>query len=124
MTRMTRRQAAKAGIRDGYDSDLEAELATYLRVFCVPAWEEGYHWDSDSKRHFDFAWPKSQPPIAVEVNGEAVHAHWEKQAEDAMKRNDAALANPRWIVLTFTGQMIRRNPAGCVDVIKAALGEG
>lgn len=116
MTTLTRRQAAKLGVGDGYDSDLEAEFAFHLRALGVPAWERGYHFD-DTKRHFDFAWPAQH--VAAEVNGEAVHGHWGKQREDAQKRNDAQALG--WVVLTFTGRMIRSDPLGCIEQVKRAL---
>ena len=118
MTTLTRRQAAKCGAGDEYDSDLEAEFATYLRMYGVPAPEEHYVFHAGRKWAGDFCWLAEQ--VMVEVDGETAHVHWEQATKDAEKRNIAQLDG--WTVLVFTGQMIRKDPAGCVAKVMEALG--
>ncbi len=117
MTTLTRAAAAKLGISDGYDSDLEAEFATHLRAFGVPAWHKDYVFHAGRKWEMDFAWPTAR--LGVYVDGETVHARYHQITRDAEGRNAAQLDG--WKVLVFTGAMIRKDPAACVAQILEAL---
>lgn len=98
--------------------DLEGEFAGVLRMLGVPEPERQYRFHDTRKWRFDFAWPAQR--VACEVSGETAHAHWRNMTKDAEKANAAVLGG--WKVLTFTGSMVDSDPAGCVDVVKAALG--
>jgi hypothetical protein len=117
MTTLTRRQAAALGIRDEYDSDLEAEFAYYLRLYGAPAWRKNYVFHEGRKWEFDFCWPGAR--LGVYVDGETVHARYHQITRDAEARNQAQLDG--WTVFVFTGAMIRRDPPACVATVLEAL---
>lgn len=65
----------------------------------------------------DFAYPDSR--IAIFCDGFAFHGNAATLADDARKRN--RLQAMGWLVLTFWGRQLLRDPARCVDEIRAAL---
>lgn len=65
----------------------------------------------------DFAYPDRK--IAIYCDGFAFHGNLTTLAEDARKRN--RLQAHGWLVLTFWGRQILRDPLRCVDEIRAAL---
>lgn len=119
MTTMTRRRAAALGISDGYDSDLEAEFATWLSRFGAPAWETHYVFHEGRGWSMDFAW-LAPARVGAYVDGETVHARYHQITRDAEARNQAQLDG--WIVLVFTGAMIRKDPSACIRQVLEALG--
>jgi DEAD/DEAH box helicase/Helicase conserved C-terminal domain/Domain of unknown function (DUF1998)/Protein of unknown function (DUF559) len=66
----------------------------------------------------DFAYPDRR--IAIFCDGFAFHGNVETLSEDARKRN--RLQATGWLVLTFWGRQILRDPTRCVHEIRAALG--
>jgi very-short-patch-repair endonuclease len=69
------------------------------------------------KFRFDFAWPAQR--VLVEVQEETAHGKWRKQSQDAEKLNLAQLHG--YVVLQFTGTMLREDPAGCIKTVTTAL---
>jgi len=71
---------------------------------------------------FDFAWPAQK--VAVEIEGgiwvRGAHIRGEHFESDARKYNAAQTSG--WSVYRFTGGMLDRDPAGCIDQVIAALG--
>lgn len=65
----------------------------------------------------DFAYPERR--IAIFCDGFAFHGNIGTLAEDARKRN--RLQAMGWLVLTFWGRQIVRDPARCMEEIRAAL---
>src|SRR5262249_22386184 len=65
----------------------------------------------------DFAYEDEK--IAIYCDGFAFHGSAEKLAADAQKRNH--LQSQGWLVLTFWGQTILRNPERCEEQIWRAL---
>ena len=61
----------------------------------------------------DFAYPDEK--IAIYCDGFAFHGNVDSLAGDARKRN--ALQGMGWVVLTFWGRQILREPARCVEAI-------
>ncbi len=61
----------------------------------------------------DFAWPEIK--LAVYCDGFAVHANQETLELDARKRN--FLQSNGWVVLTYWGRTILRDPDGCAKQI-------
>jgi len=61
----------------------------------------------------DFAWPEIK--LAVYCDGFAVHANRETLELDASKRN--FLQSQGWVVLTYWGRTILRDPEGCARQI-------
>lgn len=65
----------------------------------------------------DFAYPDRK--IAIYCDGFAFHGNVDTLSADASKRN--TLQSLGWLVLTFWGRQILRNPTRCVDEIRTAL---
>jgi very-short-patch-repair endonuclease len=65
----------------------------------------------------DFAYPERR--IAIFCDGFAFHGNVQTLSEDARKRN--RLQAMGWLVLTFWGRQILRDPIRCVEEIRAAL---
>ncbi len=65
----------------------------------------------------DFAYPDRR--VAIFCDGFAFHGNAETLSEDARKRN--RLQAIGWLVLTFWGRQILRDPARCVEEIRMAL---
>ena len=65
----------------------------------------------------DFAYPERK--IAIYCDGFAFHANVEILSNDARKRN--RLQAMGWVVLTFWGRQILRDPLRCVEEIRTAL---
>lgn len=121
-------------------SKLEATFLNYWRMLAGdrPQPEREYHFARDivwpgpgiRKRlreaglrdwRFDFAWPKSK--VAVEIEGgiwtHGAHVRGKHFESDASKYNAAQAAG--WSVYRFTGGMLERDPAGCIEQVAAAL---
>ena len=60
--------------------------------------------------------------VGVELNEELFHKHWGTQGRDARKRNYCVLHDIP--LLTFTGTQLTNDPAGCIEIVKAALKKG
>jgi very-short-patch-repair endonuclease len=99
--------------------DLEGEFAGVMHMLGVPEPARQYKFHKPRKWPMDFAWVDAK--LAVEIDGETAHARWHQITRDAKKRNQAVLDG--WRVLVFTGSMVDQDAAGCVDVVKAALGK-
>lgn len=82
--------------------------------------EEEHRFHPSRRWRFDFAWPDAR--VAVEIDG----GQWARgggrhnRDSDREKLNEAAALG--WRVLRFSGQMIDRDPAGCVDALERAMG--
>lgn len=100
------------------ESSLESAFAKLLWMYGLPNYKTQYKFHPDRKWLFDFAWIDKQ--VAVEIDGETSHARYHQTRKDAEKRNAAKLAG--WMVLVFTGEMIKQDPDGCIDQLKKALG--
>ncbi len=100
---------------------IERALETAIRLdgrLPVPVPQHSVHGSDGSLLTIpDFAYPNER--IAVFCDGFAFHGDVETLVEDARKRN--ALQAMGWIVLTFWGRQILREPARCVEAIVEAL---
>ena len=105
----------------GKQSDLEATFAYHLRVLGVglPQAEREFRFHSVRRWRFDWAWPRER--LAVEIDG----GQWLKRGgrhnsdKDREKLNAAAVLG--WRVVRFSGGMLRRDPAGCIETVRRAL---
>lgn len=70
------------------------------------------------KHRADFAW---LPDLIVEIDGGQHQARGGRHNTDAdrVKLNEAAAAG--WRILRFSGDMLERDPVGCIDVVRRAL---
>jgi very-short-patch-repair endonuclease len=79
-----------------------------------------YRFASPRRWRFDFAWDYEK--IAVEIEGNAWHVRGggkHMQDKDMEKYNMAALMG--WRVFRFSPAMLKKDPAGCVEIVLAAL---
>ena len=102
-------------------SELERTFEFHLRVLgaALPAAERESRFHDKRRWRFDWAWPAAK--LAVEIDG----GQWVKRGgrhtsdADREKLNAAAVAG--WRVLRFSGGMLRRDPAGCIETVRMAL---
>ncbi len=105
----------------GKQSELERVFEHYLRALGgdLPRHEREYRFHSKRRWRFDWAWPESM--LAVEIDG----GQWVRGGgrhnsdKDREKLNAAALNG--WRMLRFSGGMLRRDPASCVETVRMAL---
>ena len=78
----------------------------------------------DSTRRWRFDWAFLEPfKIAVEVEGNAWNVAGggkHMQDKDMEKYNAAAALG--WRVIRFSPGMLKRDPVGCIEIVKKALG--
>ncbi len=88
-------------------SNLEAEFLYLCRVLHLPEPDSEAGFDPKRKWRFDFLWRKSR--VAIEIEGGTWsggrHVSGKGYANDCEKYNAAALAG--FMVLRFTGDMLR-----------------
>lgn len=106
-------------------SKLEQTFEFYLRALGadLPEAKREFRFHPVRRWRFDWAWPDSK--LAVEVDG----GQWVRGGgrhnsdKDREKLNAAAVEG--WRVLRFSGGMLKRDPAGCIETVRAAtLGAG
>ena len=108
-------------------SDLEREFETYCQMLDVetPAREYCFAKEIGRRWRFDFAWPNSDPPVAVEIEGgtwsKGRHVRGKGYAKDCTKYNAAVMLG--WKVLRFTSDMLREDPVGCVEQVQELLAQ-
>ena len=102
-------------------SDLEATFLHWLVLLMpeVPRPAQQFRFHPTRRWAFDFAWPASM--LAVEIDGGqwAPHGGRHNTDGDRDKLNNAAVLG--WRVLRFSGSMLKRDPAGVVQMVKEAL---
>ena len=99
--------------------ECEARFEFLCTVFNLPTPTPQYKAIPGRRFRFDFAWPEHR--LLVEIQEETAHGHWRKQSQDAEKLNLAQTQPERWIVLQFTGSMLRDDPGKCMDLVKEVL---
>ena len=75
------------------------------------------------KWRFDWAFPAER--VAVEIEGNAWNVAGggrHMQDSDLDKYNHAA--SLRWLVFRFSPGMLRRDPAGCIEIVRQAVQDG
>ena len=102
-------------------SDLEAEMALFIRVNNLPEPEREYRFHPKRRWQFDFAWPGAM--LALEVEG-GVHMRRARHTSgvgftgDCEKYNEALVEG--WRVLRVTGEQVSSGAA--LDWVRRALG--
>ena len=97
--------------------ECEARFEFLCTVFNLPTPVPQYRAIPGRRFRFDFAWPEHR--LLVEIQEETAHGKWRKQSQDAEKLNLAQMQG--WIVLQFTGSMLRDDPGKCMDMVRIAL---
>jgi len=95
----------------------------------VPAYEMEFRFCLEHAYRFDLAWPGDK--LAVEIDGGNRMVRWSPKMKrhvavgrhtggaDYVKLNTAIIYG--WRVLRFTTEMLKKDPQGCVDVLRKAL---
>jgi hypothetical protein len=105
------------------DSTLEADLATILRRYGVPAPEHHQLVGADGliEYELDYAYPDAR--LAIEVNGYGVHVRSRGRWQDDLTRHNRLVALG-WTVLYYSRDAIERRPrqvAAEIDARRVAL---
>lgn len=83
--------------------------------------QQEHRFDPSRRWRFDFAWPLQR--VAVEIEGGTWsggrHSRGAGMTADAEKYNAAAALG--WRIVRFTADMLRDDPAGCVQAVINAL---
>ena len=99
----------------------------------VPTYKMEYRFCLEHAYRFDFAWPEVEGigGVAVEIDGGNRMVRWSPKTKrnvavgrhtgsaDYVKLNTAIIYG--WRVLRFTTEMLKKDPQGCVDVLRKAL---
>ncbi len=102
-------------------SELESAFEFYLRVLGsdLPGHEREYRFHPTRRWRFDWSWPKSK--LAVEIDGGQWVGRGGRHNSDKDREKLNAAAALGWRVLRFSGRMLKRDPLGCIDVVRQAL---
>lgn len=71
------------------------------------------------KHRFDWAWQEYR--IAVEVDGGQWSKRGGRHATDADREKLNIAASLRWLVFRFSPDQLKRDPEGCVSLVKLAI---
>ena len=111
--------------------DYSQGFVTLLKMLWpdVPEYKMEAHFCPDRDYRFDFAW--SHEGVALEIDGGNRMVRWSPKMKrnvavgrhtgsaDYVKLNTAIIYG--WRVLRFTTEMLKKDPQGCVDVLRRAL---
>lgn len=104
------------------EGDLERTFDFYADALGLPKPVKEYRFHPPRRWRFDRVWPEQR--VAVELEGgiwsRGRHVRGAGFERDCEKYNTAAVEG--WTVLRFTASMLRDDPAGCIGMVRAALG--
>lgn len=72
-------------------------------------------------RKFRFDWAWIQYRVAVEVDGGGWMPHGGRHGSDKDRAKSNIAASLRWLVFHFSPDMLKRDPAGCIDMVLKAI---
>lgn len=98
-------------------------FADYWRLlaadFAMPTPEHNFDKAMGRKHRFDWAFIPER--IAVEVDGGQWAKFGGRHATDTDREKLNIAASLRWLVFRFSPQQLKRDPAGCVEMVKRAI---
>ena len=104
-------------------SALEAELIAQIDLFGrdLPPYERNYRGFSKAHPRYelDFAWLPFK--VGVEVDGGQFTRFGGSHARDSHRRKNNCASLEGWLVLHYSGEMIKEDPLGVLDEIRLAL---
>lgn len=103
-------------------SDFEAEFFRWLELLApelLPDSCREYVFHPSRKWRFDLAFPAAL--LAIEIDGGQWLAGGGRHNRDSDREKLNQAAAQGWRVLRFSGAMIRRDPAGCIELTREAL---
>ncbi len=101
--------------------DYADDLAWYIERAAIPQPEREFRFAAPRRFRFDFAWPDER--IALEVDGGRWLPGGGRHASDGDYEKLNIAAGMGWRVLRVTGDMVRNDPLGIIDMLRGALGE-
>lgn len=87
----------------------------------MPAPVTEYNFDKCLKRRHQFDWAWINERVAVEVDGGVYCPGGGRHGGDGDREKLNLAASLRWLVFRFSVQMLERDPAGCVELVRSAL---
>jgi len=118
-------ERGKGGVGVGKKSELEAYFEMLLRSELgdgIPKPVGEYRFFDGRRFRFDYAWLEPWK-VAVEIEGgtwvQGGHSRGVGYAKDCEKYNLAVLDG--WRVIRFTGDMLKKDGQGCIDILKKVL---
>ena len=101
-------------------SEYEIAFHTHLRQFSIfPDYVMEYKFYKKRKWRFDFAWPHKKCAVEIDGGQWLVSGGRHNRDSDREKMNVAQLEG--WTVLRFSGDQIKNDPGGCIDMVKELL---
>jgi len=102
-------------------SESERFFETILKANKITGYEQQHIFHPNRRWRFDFAWIEKK--IAVEIDGGqwVVFGGRHNRDSDRQKINTATAMG--WRILRFSTQEIKKNPCGCIDILKGVLFE-
>ena len=104
-------------------SPLEAELIAYIDLFGrdLPPYESNLRgWcKAHPQYEIDFAWKAWK--VGVEVDGGQWNKFGGSHARDTHRRKNNAASLEGWLVLHYSGEMLKEDPLGVLEEIRRAL---
>lgn len=97
----------------------EDHFARLLDIYGVEDYEREYRFAPPRRYRFDFAWPAER--VAVEIDGGTWKPGGGRHGRDVDREKLNLAAVSGWRVLRFSTDMLGRDPAGCVEMLKGAL---
>lgn len=103
-------------------SEDKADLFAVAWRLCAPVSpipEREYRFHPERKWRFDFAFPQSK--VAVEVDGGQFAFRGGRHATDADREKLNTAAAMGWRIIRFSPAQLKKDPAGCVELVASAL---
>jgi len=118
----TRERKKRRTSKPPRNADKSALFLDYWRLLCpegsVPVQE--YRFAPPRRFRFDHAFLAHH--VAVEVDGGVYLPHGGRHGTDKDREKLNIAAALGWRVLRFSPAMLNRDPAGCVELVKCAMG--
>ncbi len=105
----------------GKRHDYADDLAWHISQSAMLQPEREYRFAPPRRFRFDFAWPEEM--VALEVDGGRWLPGGGRHASDGDYEKLNIAATLGWRVLRVTGDMVKRNPAMIIDMLKLVLEE-
>ena len=102
--------------------DLSIDFKVFLKIFGKESnegWVQEHRFHSVRRWRFDFAWPSRM--VAVECDGIIWKACGGRHNTDADRDKINTAISLGWSVLRFSGNQIKSDPIGCIDLLRATL---
>jgi len=109
-------------------SDLERSFENYAKMLGLGGWVYDKPFHPTRQWRFDYQF---EGKVAVEIDGGNHMAKWSKKlnrcvvvgrhTKDADYEKINAAIEEGWIILRYTGAMLKSNPVGCIEQIKRVL---